>query len=212
MKKLLLLTAIGLVLSAVIPGCEHTSITDSGICFERDIQPIFNSKCAMSGCHDAGSSAEGYILDSYNHIVRRGIKKGSANNSNLYEVMASGEMPPRRYTKLSSSELTLIRDWINAGAPNGTNCPTVCDSTVYTFSGQIQPLMNKYCVGCHSASNASAGVDVSSYTGVKNSINSGLVASLDHTGYYPMPKGGNKLTDCEIAQVKKWIASGAPNN
>ncbi len=212
MKKLMLLSAVGLILSVIIPGCEHTSVTDSGICFERDIQPIFNSKCAMSGCHDAGTKAEGYLLDNYNHIVRKGLVKGSANNSEIYEEIVDGKMPPRGYTKLSSSELALIREWIDAGAPNGTNCPTVCDSALFTFSGQVQPLMNKYCVGCHSASNASAGVDVSSYTGVKNSINSGLVASLEHTGYFPMPKGGNKLTNCEIAQVKKWIAAGAPNN
>jgi len=39
-----------------------------------------------------------------------------------------------------------------------------------------------------------------------------LMKSLDHTGYYPMPKGGNKLSDCEINQVKNWINAGALNN
>jgi hypothetical protein len=31
-------------------------------------------------------------------------------------------------------------------------------------------------------------------------------------GYSAMPKGGNKLADCQITQVQKWIQAGALNN
>jgi hypothetical protein len=73
-------------------------------------------------------------------------------------------------------------------------------------------MMTKYCVGCHAYPNASAQVELSGYIGVKNAINQGLLKSLDHSGYYPMPKGGAKLSDCEINQVRNWIQRGAPND
>lgn len=209
-----LIAAFSLLAVWGIQSCQHEQMADpnGAICFERDILPIFNSKCAMSGCHDAGTSAEGYDLSNYKKILSRGIVKGKPNSSELYEVVADGEMPPRGYTKLSAAEKKMLYDWIADGAKNGINCAVKCDSASSGFAAVIQPMMTKYCVGCHAYPNASAQVELSGYIGVKNSINQGLLKSLDHTGYYPMPKGGAKLSDCEISQVRKWIQRGAPND
>lgn len=210
----LVLATAGLI--AAMQSCAHEVFSDpnGSICFERDILPIFNSKCASSGCHDANSSAEGYVLDSYKHITSSGISKGHPSSSKLYNIIIDGEMPPRRSPKLTTNEINLIRDWIADGAKNGINCASVCDSAKFTFAAVISPMMNKYCVGCHSSGNPSGNVDLSTYVGVKNSItqNQGLLMSLNQNGYYPMPKGGNKLSACEINQVKNWINAGAPNN
>ena len=53
---------------------KETPAIDTGICFKRDILPIFNSNCAVSGCHNKTKAEEGYILDSYQNIVRKGIR------------------------------------------------------------------------------------------------------------------------------------------
>lgn len=195
-------------------SCQHEQMGDpnAAICFERDILPIFNSKCAMSGCHDAGTAAEGYDLSNYSKIVGDGIVKGKPGKSEIYEEIEDGEMPPKGYTKLSDAEKQLLYDWIADGAKNGINCAVICDSAVSGFRAVIQPMMTKYCVGCHAYPNASAQVELSGYIGVKNAINQGLLKSLDHSGYYPMPKGGAKLSDCEINQVRNWIQRGAPND
>ena len=213
-KKFSLIAAFAFVGVWGMQSCQHEQMGDpnAAICFERDILPIFNSKCAMSGCHDAGTSAEGYTLDNYKNIVSDGIVAGKPNKSEVYESIADGEMPPKNSTQLSESEKQLIYDWIAEGAKNGINCASACDTAVSGFSSTIQPMMTKYCVGCHAYPNAGAGVDLSSHLGVKNAINQGLMKSLDHTGYYPMPKGGSKLSDCEINQVRKWIQKGAPND
>jgi uncharacterized membrane protein len=213
-KKFSLITAFAFVGVWGMQSCQHEQMGDpnAAICFERDILPIFNSKCAMSGCHDAGTSAEGYTLDNYKNIVSDGIVAGKPNKSEVYESIADGEMPPKNSTQLSESEKQLIYDWIAEGAKNGINCASACDTAVSGFSSTIQPMMTKYCVGCHAYPNAGAGVDLSSHLGVKNAINQGLMKSLDHTGNYPMPKGGSKLSDCEINQVRKWIQKGAPND
>ena len=214
LSKFIFIAAFSVVAVWGIQSCQHEQMADPNgpICFERDILPIFNSKCAMSGCHDAGRSAEGYNLSNYKQIVSRGIVKGKPNSSEVYEVIVDNEMPPRGYTKLTADEKKLIYDWIADGAKNGINCAVKCDSASSGFASVIQPMMNKYCVGCHAYPNASAQVELSGYIGVKNAINQGLMKSLDHTGYYPMPKGGAKLSDCEIAQVRKWIQRGAPND
>jgi uncharacterized membrane protein len=213
-KKFSLIAVFAFVCVWGMQSCQHEQMGDpnAAICFERDILPIFNSKCAMSGCHDAGTSAEGYTLDNYKNIVSDGIVAGKPNKSEVYESIADGEMPPKNSTQLSESEKQLIYDWIAEGAKNGINCASACDTAVSGFSSTIQPMMTKYCVGCHAYPNAGAGVDLSSPLGVKNAINQGLMKSLDHTGYYPMPKGGSKLSDCEINQVRKWIQKGAPND
>lgn len=213
-KQFLIIAAFAFVAVWGMQSCQHEQMSDpnAAICFERDILPIFNSKCAMSGCHDAGTAAEGYDLSNYNKIVRDGIVKGKPSKSEIYEEIEDGDMPPRGYTKLTATEKQLIYDWIADGAKNGINCAVKCDSTNSGFASAIMPIMTKYCVGCHAYPNASAQVELSGYIGVKNAINQGLMKSLDHTGYYPMPKGGAKLSDCEINQVRKWIQRGAPND
>lgn len=213
-KHFTVIAALSITLIWGMQSCQHESMGDpnAAICFERDILPIFNSKCAMSGCHDAGTSAEGYTLDNYKNIVSDGIVAGKPNKSEVYESIADGEMPPKGYTKLSDAEKQMLYDWIVDGAKNAINCAVKCDSAVSGFTAVIQPMMAKYCVGCHAYPNASAQVELSGYIGVKNAINQGLLKSLDHSGYYPMPKGGAKLSDCEINQVRNWIQRGALND
>ena len=44
-------------------------------------------------------------------------------------------------------------------------------------------------------------------------VNGKLYGSVSYaSGYSPMPKGANKMTNCQLALVKKWIDSGPPNN
>ena len=115
--------------------------------------------------------------------------------------------------KLSGKEVSYIKIWIKMGAKNTTNC-SGCDTSVFSYSGIIQPLMNTWCVGCHSSSNAGGGYDLSNYSGVKISIHNGrLLGTLKHaSGFSAMPKGTYKLSDCDISKVEKWINSGYPNN
>jgi hypothetical protein len=43
--------------------------------------------------------------------------------------------------------------------------------------------------------------------------NGKLYGSINHSaGYSPMPRGMSKLTNCQVANIKKWIDAGVPNN
>lgn len=191
---------------------------DTGICFERDILPIFISNCAKAGCHDAASRQDGFQFTDYNSIISKEFVAGNANATELYEKITEDKpdkiMPPPPSTPLSSEQKDLIRRWINEGAQNSTNCSSGCDSNDFKFSTAVQPILDKSCKGCHSGSAAPKGILLDSYSGTVAAANSGrLLGAIKHlSGYTAMPQGGNKLSDCEILQIEKWINAGTPND
>lgn len=193
-----------------IDGCT----TSGEVCFESNVLPIFVSMCAKSGCHNASAHKEGYILTDYANIVNKGVKPGNANDSEIYEVLfEDGEdrMPPD--ATLTQAQKDSIKVWINQGAKNTTNCNCYCDPTQFTFAANIQPLINRNCVGCHKPGSLGGGVDLSTYNAILVQVDNGkLYGSITHsTGYIAMPQGG-KLSDCEITQISNWIDAGALNN
>lgn len=202
---------------------DTTTTVDTGICFERDILPIFLSQCAKSGCHDAASHEDGYVLDSYNSIMASsydddGIVPGNANESKIYRSLIDNDdddrMPLAPNPPLSATQINLIKRWINEGAQNGANCVVLCDTANTGYNAAIKPIMENNCTGCHNASLASGGIILSTYAGVAAAATDGsLLGSIRHqSGYVAMPQGGTKLSDCKIKQVEKWIQAGSQNN
>ncbi len=187
------------------------------VCFESEVLPIFQSNCAKSGCHDAITQEKGYVLDSYANIIRKGIVVGSATNSEIYEVLfetGNDKMPPAPNPDLTPAQKALIGRWINEGARNTTNCSTGCDTTQYKYGANISLIMSNNCTGCHGATAPSANINLTTHAGVSAQANNGrLSGAITHSaGYSPMPKNASKLSECQITQVMKWVADGAPNN
>jgi hypothetical protein len=90
-----------------------------------------------------------------------------------------------------------------------------CDSTAVTYSGAISSILNQNgCIGCHSGSTPSGNINLQGYTNVKTvALNGKLVGAISHDpAYSPMPKGGGKLSTCDINKVKAWVSAGAQNN
>jgi uncharacterized membrane protein len=92
-----------------------------------------------------------------------------------------------------------------------------CDTTNVTYSGTIAPIIQQNCYTCHSTTAPSGGVVLDTYTGVAasaaNGLSSRLWGSINHlSGYSAMPKGGNKLTECELKKIEIWLRAGSPNN
>jgi hypothetical protein len=128
-------------------------------------------------------------------------------------LFATGEdqMPPD--APLTKAQKDSIALWINQGARNTTNCNCNCDTTQFTYTAVIQPLLSSNCVGCHKPGSLGGNIDLSTYTSAKAQATNGkLLGSVQHSvGYSPMPQGG-KLSDCQISQLKNWINAGATNN
>ncbi len=95
----------------------------------------------------------------------------------------------------------------------------LCDSTDITYTETVFSILNENCISCHNEANPSGGINLSNYQNSKaaGAINSGNYGSLLGTikwsgGNVPMPKNSNKLSDCHIKQIQKWIEDGMPEN
>jgi mono/diheme cytochrome c family protein len=91
-----------------------------------------------------------------------------------------------------------------------------CDTAAVSYSTKLLPIIEDQCIGCHSAAAyqaAGGGYNLEGYTNVKASVDDNtFLPAINHSGNFPMPKGGNKLDNCTIAQFEAWINAGAPNN
>ncbi len=94
--------------------------------------------------------------------------------------------------------------------------PAPCTDTTGTisYSAKVVPVLQASCYGCHSGGAPSGGQAMGNYTADRTmALNGKLLGVITHaTGFSPMPKGGTKLSNCNIAIVRKWIEAGAPNN
>jgi hypothetical protein len=134
MMKKVLYTYTGLVISSylILSGCKD-SITasqvdsrvmpQSNISFTTDLQPVFELKCANSGCHDDGTRAGGLSLTSCANAKSDpgAIAVGSSKTSRLVwaeEGQAGIEpMPPVGVNKPFTSEQDRgLKKWIDEGA------------------------------------------------------------------------------------------------
>lgn len=200
---------------AVTPPTTGNPCSPDSVYFQNTILPLLTSNCAMSGCHDVTTHKEGLILNNYTGIMRL-VKAGNAGGSKLVSVittLSNGDvMPPPPMARLNSAQIDAIKKWINQGAKN--NICASCDTATFTFSAAVKPILQNKCNGCHTGASAGGGVDLSTYNGVKASAQAGtLLGSIEHkAGYKVMPQGGAKLPECEIIQIRKWVAAGSLNN
>lgn len=208
-------------------SCRHQIPTPNGgatvsancstdtVYFVNDVLPLLQSNCAMSGCHDAGTAADGVRMTDYANIMDE-VKAGNAGDSKLYRMIIRTDnerMPPPPRPAFTAAQKALIQQWINQGAKNNS-CLNRCNTSVFTYSGAVRPLLDSKCVGCHGGTAPSGGVNLADYSNTRTwALNGRLYGSIAHqTGFSPMPKNSAKLSDCEIQQVQQWIQAGAQNN
>ncbi len=134
--------SILVLISLTMTGCSKTvtspigpgSPSDTLVSFENDIQPIFNSYCAVSGCHAGPQPQDGMSLaagTSYSQIVNVQcidvpgyllIKPYYPDSSFLYLKItgnsAAGIRMPYQRQPLSDTMTATIARWISQGARN----------------------------------------------------------------------------------------------
>ena len=214
-----------LFFSLFLIGCRHDSVVPlDPVYFDTQILPVIQSNCAKSGCHD-GKGDSHLVLNSYDNIMSSNvISKGNPRKSSLYTtIVAKGSwfarlMPPSPNAPIAIGDIRNIYVWILQGANNNSAPILPCDSLHVTFSSTIKPILDVYCVGCHSGSNPGGNINLSTYDQLinisdttNNNANNRLLKSILQTGPHPMPPNG-KLSDCMIAQFKKWINDGQQND
>lgn len=178
------------------------------VCFDTDVLPILNNKCAMSGCHNSIDKQKGLDLSSYEGF------SSSKEKDKVLEAINEGKMPPAPLS-LTKEEKQILARWAAQGYSRGECAVTAasCDTSTVTYTNGVKQIFDTYCTGCHNMSNQSGGYALDTYMDCKNCANSGrLMGALKWlSGYSAMPKSGNKLSDCNIAKIQRWINSGKPN-
>lgn len=92
----------------------------------------------------------------------------------------------------------------------------LCDTTqAVTFSGDVRPIIEANCAisGCHVPGGEGNG-DFTTYAGLHARVDDGsLLPSIQRLpGATFMPPYADKLPDCDISKIKRWVEAGAPNN
>jgi mono/diheme cytochrome c family protein len=97
-----------------------------------------------------------------------------------------------------------------------TTTTTPCDTTTVKYSVDIKNILTQNCYACHSGTAVNGGgfkYDVYPGQLVAKALSGALVGAITHSpGFSAMPKGGGKLSDCDIAKIRTWVRNGAPNN
>src|SRR5438067_8189530 len=90
-----------------------------------------------------------------------------------------------------------------------------------TYEGDVRPIFNTSCAGCHNPDKAKAGLDLTSYQKVIAGSTSAKILEpgdpessliyllVTHREEPHMPQNGGKLPDAQLELIRKWIAGGA---
>jgi cytochrome c553 len=115
---------------------------------------------------------------------------------------------------LSALFFATCKHEIPLAGDEGNNNTDTCGNLPFTYSGAVASLMTTYCTRCHGATSPRAGIDLSTYDGVKAvALNGKLLGTIKkETGFKPMPPGNTKIPDCQIRQIENWVKAGSPNN
>lgn len=90
---------------------------------------------------------------------------------------------------------------------------TTCETVGVTYTNDIKPIYTTYCTNeaCH-ADGSMTTFPMDTYDLSVAAVGfEKIEGAIQHTdGFSPMPKGGDKLADCDIDKILAWIAAGTP--
>lgn len=141
MSRFPLLAFVLLIAVLLVAGCERAGLVEPDLPDDpapptlADAQEIFTQSCARSGCHLGASAPFGLDLSEGeafgNTVGVRSqevpdlfrIEPGNPDASYLIQKVQGdpdivGQRMPLGEAPLSDSQITLLRDWITAGAPD----------------------------------------------------------------------------------------------
>lgn len=186
--------------------------------FFRDIQPILDTYCGMpnqpgDGCHSAQQYADNLNVTSYANLMSSS-KVRDGFNSDFWDAITNSDpadrMPPSNMPQLSAQQILLIQTWIQQGM-NNYFC-NECDTSNVLYSTEVKKIIDDACKGCHSGSNPSGGISLTSYQELQVIVNNQkLIPAIDRSGPHPMPPT-NSLGECKISKIRIWVNNGAINN
>jgi hypothetical protein len=126
MKKLLIYAGLIVATVFALAGCYKDVILPDAtfnpdgppqaVSYNTDLKPLFNSSCALSGCHVSGAHKPYMTADvSYLQIVNGGFVNTIIPKESILYLKINGDM--KEYIP-SAANRQKVYDWIRNGAPN----------------------------------------------------------------------------------------------
>lgn len=197
----------------------------SGAFYRATIAPLLKAKCAR--CHGEKNRKAELDLSTPTGI-RKGsesgpvIEPGKPDESLLYEMVHSGEMPPDEEDRLSADQIALIAKWISAGATLDSASATAERITQH----DVMPILHLRCTVCHGLRRHEAGLDLRTKASLLKGGKSGpaivpgnprksLLLKRIRAGEMPPTRelvavSIKVMEPQEVDLVSRWIAAGAP--
>lgn len=123
MKRLVIFGALLLCVTVGLTSCYKdvilpkvaTTKPPQFVSFSNDLQPVFTTNCALSGCHVKGGQTPYLTPDvSYQQLLGGYVNTIKPEQSELY-IMINGNM---QVHIPDAADRQRIYDWIRNGAPN----------------------------------------------------------------------------------------------
>jgi hypothetical protein len=130
-KKIIIVVALGIILiggcekdtTVIIPKNPAATVITRTVSFSKDLQPIFSSSCAISGCHVEGGQTPNLASGSaYGSLINGSfLNKSAPASSTIYERLI-GKITPAMPLNAPESDPGQIEElllaWITQGAKN----------------------------------------------------------------------------------------------
>jgi len=131
LARMIPIVSVAIITGSFLFGCSKddnpTSAStivfpDANVSYSQHVQPLFNTTCALSGCHDDATRQSNLSLTSYQNATARPgiIVPGNADGSILVQRIDGRLQPQMPYQRqpLNSNQINGIKKWINEGAKN----------------------------------------------------------------------------------------------
>ena len=204
---------------------QHGRADDAELVFERDIQPLLAMKCGK--CHSETVQKGGLDLSTMTGL-RTGGESGDAavaesiDDSPLWNVIQSGEMPPDGEPSLSQSQRELIRRWIADGSLSEN--PVIQSKPITQHD--VLPIVLLRCTMCHGARRQDGGLDLRTVAAMhKGGQNGPAIVAGDPDASRMIQRIESESCPprelllrffvkrppaSEVETLRDWIAAGAP--
>jgi hypothetical protein len=126
MKRVIMYVSLIVIIGILLSGCyrdiikPELAIDADGppqpVAFKTELVPIFNTSCALAGCHVPGAHKPYLATDiSYQQIVNGGFVNIALPKESILYKAVNGEMAQYIPAKADRQK---VYDWIRNGAPN----------------------------------------------------------------------------------------------
>lgn len=106
--------------AASAPTAAPGGSSSASVSFSKDVEPIFQGRCVS--CHGGPNPQRGLDLSTYASVMAGSangpvVVPGNPDSSRLIQMVTQGMMP-KSGPKLLPSQIQILTEWVQAGAPN----------------------------------------------------------------------------------------------